>query len=204
MLTKHHYEPRQTLFREGDTSARLYVVRSGQVKLTTSLPDGREQILRLGVAGHLLGFEAVEDEVYPYTAEAVTSVQTCGILHKDMLQAIEQHPKVSLRVIHSLNQELEQSLGMIRDLGLKSAPEKVASFILSLVPTRGAPLRELNLPLSRLEMAAMLGLTEETVSRVMAELRREAVIEGSRRHVEILDHNRLQNMAGSGSVQPPQ
>lgn len=196
LLTKHHYTPRQTLFREGEPSTRLYVVRSGQVKLTASLPDGREQILRLGVAGHLLGFEAIEDEVYPYTAEAVTPVQTCGILHKDMLQSIEQNTNVSLRVIHSLNQELGQSLNMIRDLGLKSAPEKVASFILSLIPTRGTPLRELNLPLSRLEMAAMLGLTEETVSRVMAELRREAVIEASRGHVEILDHDRLQSMAG--------
>ncbi len=57
-------------------------------------------------------------------------------------------------------------------------------------------MRELNLPLSRLEMAAMLGLTEETVSRVMAELRREAIIEASRGHVEILDHGRLQNLAG--------
>jgi len=194
-LTKHHLKPRQILFREGEPSTRLYAVCSGQVKLITSLPDGREQILRLGIAGNLLGFEAVTDEFYPYTVEAITPTHVCGILRKDMLQIIKNSSGVSLRVIHTLNQELEQSLNMIRDLGLKSASERVATFILSLLPIRNELPDDLNLPLTRLEMAEMLGLTEETVCRMMGALKREGAIKASRGHIVILDLERLQRLA---------
>ncbi len=201
LLTKHSYRPRQVLFREGEPSTHLYALRSGQAKLTTSLPDGREQILRLGVAGHLLGFEAVDDEVYPYSAEAMTNVEACGIQHKDMLRILEENPTVSLRVVHMLNEELEEAMRLIRDLGLKNAIEKVASFILSLVPIRGPAPQELPVSLSRLEIAEMLGLTEETVSRVMTELRRDALINAPRGSIEILDYARLEALAGG--LAPP-
>jgi len=104
---------------------------------------------------------------------------------------------VSLGVIQRLNQELEQAQALIRDLGLKSAPEKVASFILSLVPEHQVCSEQIPLPLSRQEMAELLGLTVETTSRVITRFRRSGVIQTSRGYMRILDYARLQSLAGN-------
>src|SRR3990172_7236860 len=164
-LIREMYEPHEVLFREGDEAAFLLSVRSGQIKLTTSMPDGRQQILRIAVAGQLLGIETFKGQHYPFTAEALTDVVACKISHDDLRQILEANPAISLRVIETLSRELDQAESLIRDLGLKTAPEKVSSFLLSLIPQRGDPNGELPLRLSRREIDEMLAFTDETVSQ---------------------------------------
>lgn len=196
MVSRASYTPKQILFREGDPSTHLYILRSGQVKLTTALDDGREQILRLGVCGHLLGFESMHHDTYDYSVEALTTVETCSIRQKDMLQVISENPAVCRHIARTLTSELEQAEAMIRDLGLKRAAERVASFLLSLVPTHGDVSGNLPLCLKRHDIAELLGITTETVSRVMSRLQREAVIIAPRGSIRILDLDRLRAEAG--------
>lgn len=199
MLGKQDYRAHAVLFREGEPCRHLYVLRRGQVKLTTALADGREQILGIRVAGQLLGFETLDDEFYPYTAVALTPVDACRITHKDMLRILEQDPAVALRVIRRLNRELERAQARIRDLGLKKAHERVASFILSLAPEGSEAPPALPLVLSRQEMADLLGLTIETVSRVIAELKRNGIIQPVRGAIRILDEERLAALANGSA-----
>jgi CRP/FNR family transcriptional regulator len=196
LLSKQAYPPRAMLFRVGEPSRHLFVLRSGQVKLATCLSDGREQILGVRVPGQMLGIGSLSEHKHPYSAEALTPVEVCRIEHKDMLAVLEQNPTVSLGIIQRLNQELQQSQALIRDLGLKSAPEKVASFLLSLTPGQQVDSEPVPLPLSRREMAELLGLTVETTSRVITRFRRDGVIQASRGHMRILDYARLQSLAG--------
>jgi CRP/FNR family transcriptional regulator len=196
ILDKRRYQPQEFLFHETDPSTHLFALRTGHVKLTSSLADGREQIIRLAVPGQLLGLGTVNGDAYPYTARALTSVTVCRLTRKDMLRVLAENPPVSLRVIDHLNGELEQAQAMIRDLGLKSANEKVASFIVSLIPARGPTPEKLVMPLSRQEIAEMLGLTVETVSRVMAQFKREDLIQTPRGHIHIKDQARLWKLAG--------
>jgi CRP/FNR family transcriptional regulator len=196
MLGMHRYAPQEVLFRAGEPCTHLIALRLGQVKLSTALPDGREQILGLRVGGQLVGLETVDDTVYPYTATALTPVVACRITHKDMLRVLQQNPAVSLHVIQRINKDLEQARALIRDLGIKTAHERVASFILSLVPVGTEPTEPLPFALSRKEIAELLGLTVETVSRVMAEFRRAGLIEAPRGGLRLLDVGRLQRLAG--------
>jgi CRP/FNR family transcriptional regulator, anaerobic regulatory protein len=198
MLHKHQYGSHEILFREGDPSTHLYVLRDGQLKLTIPSASGREQIIGLGVQGHLLGFDTMDDPIYTYTAETLTPVLVCTIRLKDMLKVLQQNPKISMRVVEILNEELAQAQALIRVLGQKTSMEKVATFILSLIPAtkNGRIPEQLSLPLSRQEIAELLGLTVETVSRLMSDLKREGVIEAPRGLVRILDINRLQSLAG--------
>ncbi|BAV32558.1 transcriptional regulator [Sulfuricaulis limicola] len=195
-LVREMYEPHEVLFREGDEATSLFSLRSGQIKLTTSMPDGRQQILRLVVAGQLLGIETFKAQRYPFTAEALTDVVACKISHNDLRQILELNPAVSLRLIESLSQQLDQAESLIRDLGLKTSLEKVSSFLLSLIPQRGDPGAELPLRLSRREIAEMLGLTEETVSRVMADFARRKIIGSGKGYIRILDRKWLGETAG--------
>ena len=204
LLCRRSADPQETIFRQGEASDWLYVVRAGQVKLAVSASDGREQILRIAVAGQLIGCDTLQDLRRPCTATALTPVRLCGIRHRDMLRVLEQNSEVALRMVQLLNQELSQATALIHVLGQKSSAEKIALFLLSLVPanTRTDPQAEMPLPLSRQEMADMLGLTVETVSRLMAELKRERIIDAPRGHVRILDHKGLHAYAGSSPLAP--
>jgi CRP-like cAMP-binding protein len=195
-LIREMYEPHEVLFREGDEAAFLLSVRSGQIKLTTSMADGRQQILRIAVAGQLLGIETFKGQRYPFTAETLTDVIACKISHSDLRQILEMNPTVSLRLIESLSQQLDQAESLIRDLGLKTSLEKVSGFLLSLIPQRGKPDAELPLRLSRREIAEMLGLTEETVSRIMADFARKKIIDSGKGFIRILDRKWLGETAG--------
>jgi len=106
---------------------------------------------------------------------------------------------VMLRVINVLNEELGRAQSVIRLLGHKSSTERVASFLLSLLPPgkkNGEPV-DVPLTLTRQEMAERLGLTIETVSRHMSELKRDQIIDAPRGWVRILDATRLEALAGA-------
>ncbi len=196
--------PGEFLFHQGGPSRHLYVLKAGYVKLAAALPDGREQVLGIGVEGNLLGFEGFSQEVFPYSAQALTPVHVCGVRRTDMTRILTGNPKVTLDVLRVLNAELERSKALIMDLGLRTAPERVASFLLSLLPPGRTWERELPLPLKRREIAEMLGLREETVSRVIAGLRRERVIRTRQGKVQILDFARLRSQAGFSPAEVPE
>jgi CRP/FNR family transcriptional regulator len=204
MLSMREYGPREILFRESEPGTQLFLLRRGQVKLTALGTDGREQIIDLAVSGRLLGFHSVNDPAYAYTAETLTPTTVCKIRHTDMLKVLAQNPEVSLRVIDILNRELTAAHTLIRMLGQKTAMEKVATFILSLVPADQIAPAELLLPMSRQEIAELLGLTIETVSRLISELRREAVIDTPRGHIRIQNLARLRSLAGAPPTMPRQ
>jgi len=199
LLIKKTCQPRTVLFREGEADDMLFVLRRGLVKLTCSLPDGREQILGLRVVGDLLGFEALRDHRQPYTAETLTEVDLCGMRPRDMLRVLERNPESALRVIDGLNQELQRAQALIRDLGLKSAAERVASFLLSLAHTHDPRENLLTIPLSRQEIAGLLGLTVETVSRNITRLARKGLIQVLRGRIRIVDLPGLQAQTGAAA-----
>ncbi len=198
LLSRRRYAAGETVFREGTPCTQLMVLRAGQLKLTTMPLAGREQILGLLVAGQLVGFET-SDATYPYTATALTPVEACCVTHKDMLRVLEENPSVALRVIQRFRDELVQAQIMIRNLGIKPAHARVASFILSLVPIGADASEPFPLVLSRLEIAELLGLSEETVSRVFAEFRRNGLIEAPHGEVRLLDAGRVRRLAGMGT-----
>ena len=200
-LSKQNSRAGEMLFREGESNTHIYVLRTGLVKLTSSLDDGREQVIGLTAPGYLLGFHTLKDKVYRYSAIAATKVNACKVRHRDMLRVLDKHPSVSMKVIDILNHELDHTRTMLRVVGHKTAIEKTASFILSLIPRTGPKKpSEIPMPLSRREIADVLGLAEETVSRIMAELQRARVILTPRGKIVIFDHTRLKCIAEGENI----
>ncbi len=194
------FSARAPLFHERTPADLLFILKTGCVKLTTALADGREQILRLALPGQMFGFESLNESSYPYSACALTDASVCAVRHRDVMQILEKDPGVSLRMIRMLNGELERSRALIRDLGLKSATERMASFILSLVPLRHGASSDFALPLTRKEISEMLGLTVETISRAMTGFQRAGIVRASRGLIRILDEPRLQALAEGASA----
>ena len=112
-----------------------------------------------------------------------------------MLTTLKEHPYVATHLCDDLNAKLAQTRALIEAMGRKTAVEKIATCILSTRHEDESGVEESPIQLSRKELAEMLGLTEETICRVMAELRRAGVIEAPRGKIIIKDRERLQDIA---------
>jgi CRP/FNR family transcriptional regulator len=187
---------REVLFAEGEPAEALFSLASGLVKITCHSPDGREQIVGLANPGNLLvGLQSLTNGHYKYTAVAETDVRACKIWHRVLLREVRQRGDVALRLIDALNAQLAHSRKLMCAMGHKGAAAKIASFISLIVPQSKHGNGRFTLPFSRAEIASLLGLSEETVCRQMAKLKRRGILYAPRGRIEILDWDALHAVA---------
>ena len=183
----------EILFLQGQPSSSLFSLTEGMVKICTHTPDGREQIIGLSSPGNLLvGLQSISDTRHAYTSIAVTPVRACKINHRTLLERVEDGGDIALRLIQAANAQLAHSRALMEVLGHKCASAKIASFILLMTPKSEHGNCGFAMPFSRMEMANILGLTEETVCRLMANMKRSGAVNAPRGKVEIRDWNQLQ------------
>ncbi len=186
----------EVLFMQGQTSSNLYSLTDGLVKICTHTPDGREQIVGLSVPGNLLlGLQSLNDERYAYTAIAASNVTACKINHRNLLACVQDRGDIAMRLIQAVNAQLAHSRALMEVMGHKCAAAKIASFILLMMPKSARGNCRFPMPFSRVEMASLLGLSEETVCRLMANMKRDGAIYAPRGHVEIRDWDQLHAIA---------
>ena len=176
-------------------------ILSGVVKLSKLMSDGRQQIVGLQFAPNFLGrpFSSETDVL----AEAATTVHLCSFPKNVIEDLMRRNPAVE-RCLHEQHmKELDEAREWMLTLGRKTALEKVASFILLIVSYTDPPHEgndekiEIGLPLKRAEIADYLGLTIETVSRQITNLRKRGVISvNDRISIVVKDKMRLVEIAG--------
>ena len=182
----------EILFMQGQPSACLFAVSDGMVKICTHNPDGREQIVGLSSPQSLLvGLQSLNDERYAYSAIAASNVRACKINHRTLIDHVRDRGDLAMHLIEALNSQLAHSRALMEVLGHKCAAAKIASFILLMTPKSKKSNGGFALPFSRLEIASLLGLSEETVCRLMANMKREGAIHAPRGRIEIRDWDRL-------------
>jgi CRP/FNR family transcriptional regulator len=197
---KVSFEQGDVLFQQGQTSSSLYSLTEGTVKICSNSADGREQIVGLSTPGNLLvGLQSINDKTYAYTAIAATAVQGCKINHRSLLALAQNRGDLAMRVIRAMNAQLAHSRALMEVMGHKCAAAKIASFILLMTPKSLHGDGQFALPFSRREMAALFGLSEETVCRLMADMKRSGTIYAPRGKVEIRDWNQLCAIANEQS-----
>jgi len=186
----------EVLFMQGQPSTCLFALSSGMVKICAHTPDGREQIVGLSSRESLLvGLQSMNDDRYAYSAIAATDVRACKINHRTLLERVRDSGDLAMRLIEAMNVQLAHSRSLMEVLGHKCAAAKIASFILLMTPKSVKSNGGFALPFSRLEIASLLGLTEETVCRLMAGMKREGAIHAPRGRIEIRDWDRLHAIA---------
>mgnify|MGYP001582035991 CR=1 FL=1 len=186
----------EVLFMQGQPSTSLFAITDGMVKICTHNPDGREQIVGLSCSQScLVGLQSISDERYAYTAIAATDVRACKVHHRTLLERVRSKGDLAMRLIQAMNAQLAHSRSLMEVLGHRCAAAKIASFILLMTPKAKKVNGCFALPFSRLEIASLLGLTEETVCRLMASMKREGAIHAPRGRIEIRDWDRLHAIA---------
>ena len=191
----------EALFLEGQPSSSLYSLSSGMVKICRDVHDGQEQMVGLSHPGQLLvGLQSISQERYAYSAFAATFVRACKINHDALLAMVRERGDVAMCLIRALNAQLAHSRALMEVMGHKSAASKVASLILLMVPKSQHGNKEFSLPFSRREIATLVNLSEETVCRQMARMRRSGIIAAPRHCIAILDWDRLRRVADNSAA----
>ncbi len=161
------------IFGEGEAAEFLYRVVSGAVRTYRILSDGRRQIGEFHLPGDIFGLEAGSEHLM--SAEALTRTEVLVYRRTAVFALAVRRPAVAQALWGATARDLERAQAHLMLLGRKSACERVASFLLALAE-RQVSGSEVNLPMSRQDMADYLGLTIETVSRAFTQLQADGLI----------------------------
>jgi CRP/FNR family transcriptional regulator len=187
---RRRYRPGQIVSGQ-EVEDRFAIILAGVVKLTKSLPDGRNQIVGLLFPSDLLGrpFKGTGQG----TAETATEVELCHFNRRTFERLLHAEPALKQLFLERTLDDVEAARDWMLLLGRKLARERVATFILLMLRRmRGAECaactevpEQFDLPLSRTEIADFLGLRIETVSRQLKLLREAGAIETSGRTITV-------------------
>ncbi len=195
--------PRGTLASEGDAAHHYFNITQGSVKIYKLLPDGRQQIVGFLFAGDFVGL-AVRD-TYAYSVEAITPITACRFERKKLDGLLSRFPDMEQLLRGAAFDELAVAQEQMLSLGRKNATERVAGFLLQLsrrASRLGQPANPVHLPMSRLDIADYLGLTIETVSRVITRLKTARTIRlNAPGEIDLIDLDRLKEL-GEGWGEP--
>ncbi|RUM95971.1 cyclic nucleotide-binding domain-containing protein [Pseudaminobacter arsenicus] len=174
------------IYAQGERSDSHYKIEFGAVRVYRLLADGRRQISAFHFAGEVFGFEA--DAIHHFFAEAICATNI------RVLRTSSRQNELSGELLSMALQSLVRAQEHLLVLGRQNAMERVAAFLTEM-SERQDDLGNIELPMSRMDIADYLGLTIETVSRVFSRLRQQGVIRlTGLRTVEVMKWQALQHM----------
>ncbi|OZA93113.1 MAG: transcriptional regulator [Erythrobacter sp. 34-65-8] len=193
----------EMLFAAGDEDTACATLLSGALKVASVSEEGEEQILALV---HPAGF--IGEMFRPFSqfdVVALTESRLCVFARSDMEHALERYPALALALLRRSQEDLHATRELLSMAGRGSATQKVAALVLAMAHAASDspchPTARFDLPLTRGEMANMLGLTIETVSRQLTRLERDGVLrKAGTRGIELLDPAHLAMLSGREGV----
>ena len=200
---RRHLKAGEQLLWEGDEAVLVANVIEGVLKLSSGTADGKEQILGIVYPSDFLGRPF--GETTPYGVEALTDAHVCVFQRADFDRFAREHPRLEHKLLERTLAELDRTRRWMLLLGRMNAEQKVATFLLEMedrLAVGGCAgteegRRQFTLPLSRQQIADVLGLTIETVSRQFTRFKADGLIDlPSRREVTILERAALEDRAG--------
>jgi CRP/FNR family nitrogen fixation transcriptional regulator len=194
---KIRFNRNETVFSDGDDADYSYRVVKGAIRLCKHLADGRRQIADFVLPGDYCGFLHLER--HRFTAEATCDLEVIAYPHRQVEALGENLPSIRRSLTDFLSRRLADVQDHLIMLGRQTAKERVLNFLLRLAKNAGAGNRvEVELLMNRQDMADYLGLTIETVSRVLTELKKAGLVTiPSLHHFTIVNMERAEDLAES-------
>ena len=192
------YTATETIYHAGVGAQHIYLLRNGYVKLFKTGGNGKDQIIRIVKAGEIFGFDGLVDVRYNHSAVPLKQATVCRIAVAKLNTLGGDRPEVERLIMVRCIQELQHADERLLELGAKRSHERLASFLLSWCAV--TPMNKWTpLVLSRLEIAQLLGLTIETVSRLFAQWKRDGLVAERRQAIQILDKNKIAWLANNST-----
>jgi len=198
IVTDQVFQKGQPIFSEGEDGNGFFVVISGRVKIFKLSAEGKEQILHFFGPGEPFGEVPVfAGQHFPAHAEAMEETRVFFFPRKSFVDLIKRNPSLALNMLAVLSKRLRRFTALIDDLSLKEVPGRLAAYLLYLSDqNKGA--KELDLTITKAQLASLLGTIPETLSRILGKLSSQGLIETDGRRIRILNIDGLQDLAESG------
>jgi CRP-like cAMP-binding protein len=191
----------ERLFSEGDEGTGFYVVLAGRVKIFKVSAEGKEQILHFVGPGESFGEVSVfTGQGFPADALAAVQTSLCFFPRAAFSALIRRDPALAMNMLAQLSRRLRQFADLIEDLSLKEVPGRLAKYLLYLSGKDGDG--ELELDVSKGQLASLLGTIPETLSRILAKMNRQGLIRSHGAQIQILDRRGLEQIAQEGKKLP--
>jgi len=187
---------KEHIFCEGDARAHVFRIEEGVVAVYKTLPDGRRQIIDFAYPGDLVGLGVLDEHMLSAQATCATKVRCLSAAALERMAESDAH--LALKLYKSVCQELAATRSLLVTVGQRSAVERIAAFLVGLHRRTATPgSMMVTLAMRRSDIADLLGLTIETVSRTFTKLRDMGVIdvEQGGTHVDLRDLARLSDLA---------
>ena len=183
----------ELLFSDGEKAAGFFIVLDGKVKVYKLSPEGKERILHVIQPGGTFAEAAIFGEgLYPAYAEPLQASKLLFLPKDAFLALLRENSRISINMIAGLSKFLRQFANQIEDLTFKDVPSRLARYLMDL--SRGTK-QTVVLPISKSQLASNLGTVSETLSRTLRKLSEDDLISVSGKTVEIIDFDRLEELA---------
>ncbi|RJQ54628.1 MAG: Crp/Fnr family transcriptional regulator [Nitrospiraceae bacterium] len=187
----------ETVFTEGDPSDSFYIVAEGNVKILKHTMMGKDIILEIMSPGDIFGGVAVLDKKpYPASAQAMESTTAVRISRQNLLKIMEEYPILKLEIVRYFSDKLRDAHEMLKNIATERVEKRIASLLLKLSEKVGIDdngFRKIDFPLTRQEIAEMVGTTVETCIRTMSKFQKRGMVKSSdgRISIKVVSLNRF-------------
>lgn len=178
------------LFRTAEEFQNIYTVRSGAIKTYVILQGGEEQVIGFHTPGDIVALDAIESGRYVCNAMVLDTSCVCPLPYEALCRLSARSPGIQRRLIEKMSRKIVDHEGLPLILGQKTAEQRMAAFLLHHSKKQrqlGLSEVDINLPMSRADIASYLALAVETVSRVLTRLQESGLLKVQRSRVQLLD-----------------
>jgi CRP/FNR family transcriptional regulator len=182
------------LVKSGDKFNSLYAVRTGSFKSFVTNSDGEEQITGFHFPGDIIGFDALRENKHQSYAQALETAMVCELPYETLDEMSVQFPKLRHQIMSFMSAEIKQDHDLMMLLNKRSAEERLLYFLSQLsqrFEERGFSNKEFHLTMTRNEIGNYLGLTIETISRLLSRFQKENIIQVDGKLITILDFDEM-------------
>lgn len=193
----------ELIFKSGDELKSLFAIRSGTIKSYTITEQGEEQITGFHLAGDVVGFDGISSNSHQSFAQALETSMVCEIPFTTLDDLSATMPKLRQQIMRLMSSEIMNDQDMILLLSKKSAEERLAAFISNLATrfgNRGFSQKEFRLTMTRTDIGNYLGLTVETISRILGRFQKSELIEVNGKYITIKSFDELKELAGTARI----
>lgn len=191
------YKKGETIYEAWDSLNYLYIVHIGSVKMVQLFESGKEQVLRILEPGEFFGELALftEKNMESYV-EALEKTDICMIHRDQMQQLMTTYPMIAVKILEQFSQRLDAADKLIGELSAKDVEARIAGYLLELAEKQGTT--EITLPITKKDLASLLGTSQETISRRMSNFQKHGIItQQGHRHITIEQLDALEQIASA-------
>jgi len=189
------YKKGQIIFLEGEPGEAIYFVKEGKIKIYKSDVEGREYILHIFGPGNIFAETVLfGGDPYPANAEAVEDSVVGVIKNIDLEKLLKKNTDIAFKIIKILSKRLRESQDNIKNLVFRDTYDRTACALHKMALEHGVKTPngvEVEMPITRTELASIVGTSRETVTRMLSEMKRRGIIDMNRQKIIIKNEQEL-------------